>query len=103
MKKNNNKEKRKKKKICADPEMGYGPLSIRLGVQAALGWAQAGAGCWAGRKRARRWHGRAGGRLAGLGRRARQGMRGLGMLLGQQAVHSVHSACFDPVSTQYCS
>ena len=23
--------------------------------------------------------------------------RGLGMLLGQQAVHSVHSACFDPI------
>ena len=34
--------------------------------------------------------------------RARPGL-GLGMLLGQQAVHLVHSACFDPISTQYCS
>ena len=27
----------------------------------------------------------------------------LGVLLGQQAVHLVHSACFDPVLTQHCS
>ena len=31
------------------------------------------------------------------------GASGLGVLLSQQAVHLVHSACFDPVSTQYCS
>ena len=68
-------------------------------------------------------HGRAGGKRAGRGRRTRRArgaldrwargargtgavraaMRGLGVLLGQQAVHSVHSSCFDPVSTQYCS
>ena len=38
-----------------------------------------------------------------LGACAGRSGRGLGLLLGQQAVHSVHSACFDPVSTQYCS
>ena len=45
---------------------------------------------------------------AGASRRAgaRQGRdRGArpGVLLGQQAVHSVHSACFWPDLTQYCS
>ena len=70
-----------------------------------------------GRTRGRRAAGARAGRRAGLaagacGRRergasgtgtVRSAMRGLGVLLGQQAVHSVHSACFDPVSTQYCS
>ena len=65
-----------------------------------------GLGSWAlgvGGKRARRWgqaraaHG-ASSRRAGHSR-----LGGLGVLLGQQAVHSVHSACFGPVSTQYYS
>ena len=44
------------------------------------------------------------GRAAGAcGARGMGTGRGLGVLLGQQAVHSVHSACFDLVSTQYCS
>ena len=57
-----------------------------------------------GRARQERW---ASGRGAGSRHRARRqaqqgartphGARGLGVLLGQQAVHSVHSACFDPV------
>ena len=63
--------------------------------------------------RGRRAHGERGRRAHGArGRRAlgargtsavSAAMPGLGVLLGQQAVHSVHSACFDPVSTQYCS
>ena len=54
--KNNNKEKRKKKKFGADPEMGYCPLSIRLGVQARRRrWAQAGAWLGAGLGAGGRW------------------------------------------------
>ena len=87
-KKNNNKEKRKRKYFGADPKIGYCPLSIRLGVQArrqrwALGWAQADAECEASR-RAR------GARSMGT---VRVAMHCLGVLLGQQAVHSVHSTC----------
>ena len=50
----------------------------------------------AGRMSAGRALGRAGA-AASMGR-ARHA--GLGVLLGQQAVHSVHSACFDPIYTQ---
>ena len=70
----------------------------------------------AGRAGAGRALGRAGGTGAGArgvgarGHSSRRGARatrrlgrGLGMLLGQQVVHSLHSACFDPVSTWYCS
>ena len=59
-------------------------------------WARRGAQAGAGAQA--RAHGTGAGRAAW----ARPG-RGLGVLLGQQAVHSMHSACFDPVSTQYCS
>ena len=64
--------------------------------------------CWAlGRRGALRLQGHAtGATLAGGARGARPAGRpgrGMGVLLGQQAVHSVHSACFDPISTQYCS
>ena len=107
-------EKKKKKK--AEPEIGYCPLSMRPGAgQGAQAHRRAGhAGAQAGR--AGRWalgrRGERGGRHAGAdgrvgsatGKRAgRPAMRGLDMLLGQQAVHSVNSACFDPISTQYCS
>ena len=78
-----------------------------------LGWAL-GVGRWVGRA------GRAGGARRqderGVRRERRQNPRGargagrrrvacahLGVLLGQQGVHLVHSACFDPVLTQYCS
>ena len=47
-------------------------------------------------KQARRWSAR------GAGRR-RAACAHLGVLLGQQAVHLVHSACFDLVLTKYCS
>ena len=69
-----------------------------LGAQGRGRWGgrQAGAGAGAGVGAGA--HGR--GRQAGAGRAA---MGGRGVLQGQQAVHSVHSACFDPVSTQYCS
>ena len=69
--------------------------------RAGWGWAQAALGA------------RHGTGAQGSGAHGRDNMRGalaarrpgrdLGMLLGQQAVHSVHSACFGPVSTQYCS
>ena len=104
----------------------------RAGAQAGvLGWAQADAGCanagragvghcpWArgtARERGayrrelarRRVRGAQGAEARGhyskrAARAARRPWRGLGVLLGQQAVHSVHSACFDPVSTQYCT
>ena len=43
-------------------------------------------------------HRRAAGRHVGRSRRAGHGrLGGLGMQLGQWAVHLVHSACFDPV------
>ena len=63
---------------------------------------------WAGHSGARRGAQKASSRQAGeAGARGtgpvRMAMRGLGVLLGQQAVYSVHSACFDPVLTQYCS
>ena len=60
--------------------------------------AQAGAGAQA-RASGARGRGAWGAQGKGHGRWA----CGLGVLLGQQAVHSMHSACFDPVSTQYCS
>ena len=65
-------------------------------------WAQAASRRGA---RDRREHGVRGRRVLrarGTGA-VRVAMRGPGVLLGQQVVHSVHSACFDPVSTQYCS
>ena len=60
-------------------------------VQQAAGPRQA-----RGRKRS----GGMGAWQAGAGRGR---VRGLGVLLGQWAVHSVHSACFWPSLTQYCS
>ena len=86
-------------RACAQ---GLGTRARRKGAAGARGaqGAQAGSG---GRARCDR--GVAGAR----DRRARgalctgavrAAMRGLGVLLGQQAVYS---ACFDPVSTQYCS
>ena len=77
------------------------------------------AGRGAGRRR-RRWARRAlgvralGEREQGAGRAERAGAggragqaglaaRGLGVLLGQWAVHLVHSACFWPNLTWYCS
>ena len=69
----------KKKKKFAEPGWATTHLSIRLGARALGG---------------------TGARQAGAGRgRA----RGLGVLLGQWAVHSVHSACFWPGLTQYGS
>ena len=65
------------------------------GVQAcgAGAYKQAGAGA---RRQAGAW--------GASGRRAGHGLLGgLGVLLGQRAVHSVHSACFWPDLTQYFS
>ena len=121
--------KKKQKKNGADTEMGYCPFEHKAGLGA---WAHGAHGRGARRSKARgklahgrwamgRWvrgttrahragrralgsrQGR-GGRTAGArGARGMGDVRGLGVLLGQQAVHSVHSACFDPISTQYCS
>ena len=105
--------------------MGYCPLSIRLGVQGtggrwALGVLVLGVQAGAQEARAQAGAGSAGvGRAGGaqvrgarrsargerlgvqLGARGTAGWaawaRSLGMLLGQWAVHLVHSACFDPV------
>ena len=77
-----------KKKLMQN--LGYCPFEHKAGHVGT----QAGA---LGRRRALRRDSR---RKA---RAARRPGRGLGLLLGQHAVHSVHSACFDPVSTQYCS
>ena len=81
--------------------MRYGARQVgaQLGTRGsqALGWEQAcgrGLTCGARGRQARRARG------PGVVRAA---MRGLSVLLGQQAVHSVHSACFDRVSTQYYS
>ena len=107
---------------CGGAQAGAG-CTRRWGAQArqqALGHAGAAVGAgehkrgsrrwgvgWHGRRRTGHWGARgAGARGRGSRRRARTSRRpgrGLGVLLGQQAVHSVHSACFDPVSTQYCS
>ena len=74
--------------------------------------AQAAGGRWHWRRRAvlgragcgargSKLHGPAGaGRHAGKARGAGAGYAGLGVLLGQWAVHSVHSACFWPGLTQ---
>ena len=93
--------------------MGYCPLSIRqpgagLGARTrrqALGRGTRAAGGMGALRVAR---GAPGARaLGGMGaRQARAGRgraRGLGVLLGQWAVHSVHSACFWPGLAQYCS
>ena len=71
----------------------------------ALGCAGAGA---AGARGAPRRAGRAeaAGARGALGSRTgcrRAACAHLGMLAGLWAMHLVHSACFDPVSTQYCS
>ena len=70
----------------------------------ALGAGERGA---AGRRRARRRGARGAGVLGRAGACGTQAWkrlgRGLSVLLGQQVVHSMHSACFDPVLTQYCS
>ena len=92
------KGRKTKKKIGADTEMGYCPFEHKAGLGAQAGAADS----RAGRSR------RAGAGAYGCGsrrgaREARRPGRGLGVLLGQQAVHSLHSTCFDPVSTQYCS
>ena len=105
---------------------GTGLGARAQGAQVGARGTQAGAGVrdalsrWQGRagprgqapggRRARRRHGRTAsgaGALGGKGaRQAGVGQcraRGLGVLLGQWAVHSVHSACFWPGLTQYCS
>ena len=80
----------KKKKIGAEPEMGYCPFEHWLGAGTGVGARrqvrQQALGPWAARAQV---HGALG--RAGTGRRPG---RGLGVLLGQQVVHSVHSACF---------
>ena len=93
-------EKIKRKKNGAEPEMGYCPFEhwLSAGCAGSRCWEQAQAGR-AGRQALGTGAGGAC-RQEGLARRPG---RGLGVLLGQQAMHSVHSACFDPVSTQYCS
>ena len=95
----------KKIKKYAEPEMGYCPFEHKAGALGAGGrWAQAALsarhdmGARRGTAQGRLGRTSAGSRRAGHGR-----LGDLGVLLGQQAVHSVHSACFDPVLTQYCS
>ena len=78
---------------------------MRKAVCIAIHTGRAGGACR--RRRAGR-HG-----LSGRWARGALGTRGagrrhaacahLGALLGQQAVPLAHSACFDPVLTQYCS
>ena len=121
-----------RKKKSAEPEMGYCPFehwlgrTRRLGAHGAWarGWAlgagelgRGRAGCEAGRPgratgrlgpagRATGRLGRAAGARRALGARAgcrRAACAHLGVLAGLWALHSMHSACFDPISTQYCS
>ena len=77
--------------------MGYYPFEHWVGRAQVLGWAQAAGGRAGGM-------GAPGvGALGSTGARQADVGRGLGVLLGQWAVHSVHSACFWPDLTQYCS
>ena len=119
--------RKRKYNFGADPEMGYCPMSIRLGAQAALRWtgrrralgawlgAGLGAGgrwagqhgCWAAGGRGRRARqGRATGRRSGLVAQARgergtgavrATMRGLGMLLGRGLCTWCTRPVFGPV------
>ena len=82
---------------------------LRVGCVTTRRWAKALGAGRAGRRSGVGEQGAQGGRRSGQQARGRcrgvvrVAMHGLGVLLGQQAVHSVHSACFDLVSTQYCS
>ena len=98
--------------------MGYCPIELKAGLGAGLGTGRVGGA--RGTQARRRRHGRtSAGRAAGghalqaggtgarqagtWARQAREARpagrprRGLGVLLGQWAVHLVHSTCFDPV------
>ena len=72
--------------------------SGRAGVRSRRGARQADTRC----RRAARARGREA-RQARRARPAGRPGRGLGVQLGQWAVHSVHSACFWPGSTRYFS
>ena len=79
-----------RRRLGAHGELGHAGAAVGAGALGGTGAGARGVGA----------RGRCSRRGAHVTRRPR---RGLSMLLGQQAMHSVHSACFDPVSTQYCS
>ena len=72
-----------------------------MGAGAGRRWALGGTGARGDQAGRAGWARRALG-ARGVGRR-RAACSRLGVLLGQQAMHLVHSACFDLVLTQYCS